>query len=82
MIDPQLTGKVALLTGANQGIGAAIARALAAEGVAVFITYLRLGQDDPGVQAMAPTGLKAYAQERAQGAEELVQHIHAAGDVQ
>ena len=39
MIDPQLTGKVAIITGANHGIGAATARALASQGVKIFVTY-------------------------------------------
>src|ERR1039457_3310415 len=52
MIDPALRGRVALVTGANQGIGAAAARALAAEGAPVFLTYLRVdraGHGDPAL---------------------------------
>jgi 3-oxoacyl-[acyl-carrier protein] reductase len=43
VIDPGIKGRVAIVTGANQGVGAAAARALADHGVAVFLTYLRLG---------------------------------------
>ena len=41
MIDPQLNDKVVLITGANHGIGAATARAFAAVGAKVFISYFR-----------------------------------------
>jgi 3-oxoacyl-[acyl-carrier protein] reductase len=39
MIDPQLQSKVALITGANHGIGAATARAFAAQGAAEMGKY-------------------------------------------
>ena len=39
MIDPKLNGKVALITGANHGIGAATALALGRQGVKIFASF-------------------------------------------
>src|SRR3979490_1147468 len=46
----KVAGKVALVTGAQQGIGAAIGRALAEEGADVALTWL---DDQPGAEAVA-----------------------------
>lgn len=50
-MDQPLSGRVALVTGANHGIGAAVAVGLARRGADVLITYLRMteaGTDYPG----------------------------------
>jgi 3-oxoacyl-[acyl-carrier protein] reductase len=58
----KLTGKVAVVTGASKGIGAAIAKQLAAEGAAVIVNYAssRTGADKV-VAEIAQTGGKAVA---------------------
>jgi NAD(P)-dependent dehydrogenase (short-subunit alcohol dehydrogenase family) len=75
VLDPGLNGRVALVTGANQGIGAATARALAAHGVAVLLTYLRL---DPAAHAGEPYPAE-YGQARAAGAEQVARQIRDGG---
>ena len=68
-----MTGHTALVTGANHGIGAAAASALARRGCAVLCTYLRL--DDP----VDPGTPQEYRDHRAQDAGPVVAQIQAAG---
>jgi 3-oxoacyl-[acyl-carrier protein] reductase len=71
-----LDGRVALVTGANQGIGAATARALAAQGVAVLLTYLRL---DPREHADEVAYPPEYGRLRATSAAGVADRIREGG---
>ncbi|MGW4734934.1 SDR family NAD(P)-dependent oxidoreductase [Streptomyces shenzhenensis] len=61
---------VAVVTGANHGIGAAVARALAARGVGVLCTYLREYDEE---------ATDSYRRARSATGEEVVEEIREAG---
>jgi 3-oxoacyl-[acyl-carrier protein] reductase len=66
-------GHIAIVTGANHGIGAATAQALAAHGCAVLCTFLRVHDAaDPGTP-------HAYRDHRAQDAAAVIARIRDGG---
>jgi 3-oxoacyl-[acyl-carrier protein] reductase len=64
---------VAIVTGANHGIGAATAERFAANGIAVVVTYLR------SRVAEEPATPERYQQNRMRSGDEVVERITAAG---
>jgi 3-oxoacyl-[acyl-carrier protein] reductase len=75
MTDAQLKDKVVLITGANHGIGAATARAFAAEGACVAIHFL----DAPPPSLFDNTYTALHAVKGRAAAEAIVQQIQATG---
>ena len=68
-----LSGRVALVTGANHGIGAATAQVMAARGARVVLSYLRVEDVvDPGIP-------ETYRERRRAGADEVLAAIREAG---
>ena len=62
MKNGKLNGKIAVVTGASKGIGAGIAKQLAAEGAAVVVNYASSKSDaDKVVDEIAKAGGEAVA---------------------
>jgi len=81
-MDTGLKDKVALITGANHGIGAATAIAFAREGASVFLAYLRLlpekygGIDPKKAAAAQEPGPEYYYHILSQDAGTVIRAIH------
>ncbi|MGC5008901.1 SDR family NAD(P)-dependent oxidoreductase [Streptomyces sp. NBC_00353] len=77
------TGRVALVTGAGSGIGAATARLLAARGMRVVVNYLRSGKSAEkvvaGIEAAGGRAMAVQADVReAAAVESMVEQVQAA----
>jgi 3-oxoacyl-[acyl-carrier protein] reductase len=84
MIDTGLSGKTVIVTGANHGIGAAIAVAFAREGARVLISYLRqspelYGETQANAESAAAPGRAYYCREIGQSADRVAEEIQALG---
>ncbi|MDT0264755.1 SDR family NAD(P)-dependent oxidoreductase [Streptomyces sp. DSM 44915] len=71
------TPRVALVTGANQGIGAATAETLGRRGIAVLCAWLGAPPPDPAPDGPAGTG--TYHADRARSGDEVADRIRRAG---
>ena len=84
MIDTGLNGKTVIVTGANHGIGAAIAIAFVREGAQVLITYLRqspelYGETQSNVESATTPGRAYYCREIGQSADLVAEEIQVLG---
>lgn len=84
MIDPRLAGTVAIVTGANHGIGEAIAVRLAEQGVRVFLAFYR-GPSDYAKQELDEArrsgvgGAVLYQAHQQRDGEDVARGIRASG---
>ena len=84
MIDPKIEGKVVLITGANHGIGAATAKAFAAQGAKVFISFFREPcdlslADLEKAKVLGQGGVLLYRAKQQQTAESVMESISSFG---
>src|SRR5215207_7465899 len=79
MLDTGLAERVGIVTGGNHGIGAATARALARQGVAVILAYFRLEREPPPGSNPTVPGQAYYFRQQAQSADKILQAIQSEG---
>ena len=81
MKNGKLNGKVAVVTGASKGIGAGIAKQLAAEGAAVVVNYASSKSDaDKVVDEIAKAGGKAVAVQASVAKKAEIERLFAAAE--